>query len=79
MPASGDSTDAGYWMLDTGCWMLDAGTWSESSTGGCLSGFDEPAIPPQMTQIDADIFLCVNLRYLRHLRAPYGWVGGSSI
>ena len=24
---------------------------------------------PQITQIDADVFLVVNLRYLRHLRA----------
>jgi len=30
---------------------------------------------PQITQIDADVFLCVDLRYLRHLRADLGgWI-----
>jgi len=30
---------------------------------------------PQITQIDADVLLHVNLRYLRHLRADLcGWV-----
>ena len=33
---------------------------------GCSIGF------PQITQIDADSFRCVHLRYLRHLRAELG-------
>jgi len=59
-------------MLDARCSVFDATKRLRQTA------HETPARPkcsisfPQITQIDADIFFWVDLRYLRHLRADSG-------
>ena len=56
-------------MHDARCSMPREGK-SFRGLKSCLTDMLE--ILPQITQIDADVFLFVNLRYLRYLRADLG-------
>jgi hypothetical protein len=57
-------------MLDAGCSMLDARCWIRPA---------HPKEGPQITQIDADSSVCVDLRDLRFLRANPRRMGGAYI
>ena len=66
--------DTGYSMLDARCCELISRPARQHSTRLGIQ-----FIFPQITQIDADISSCVDLRYLRHLRAKRGgWMDRES-